>query len=104
MSVYRVKYGIDLSSTGSMGDWRYYEDEEQLEADLLIAFLESKRDNLRLRGGARRIWTAWIENLKGHDYYPRYSNVFSVDKMVDNEWTPVAFEFTEPQVRLTTDD
>jgi hypothetical protein len=103
MSVYRVKYGIGLSGSAGTGDRRYYEDEEAMKADLLVAFLESARKNTRFRGHKYRIFGAWIEKLKGRDNYPRFSDVFSVDKMIDNEWTPVAVEFIPPEVLLDID-
>ena len=98
--VYRVKYGIALSENAGSGDWRYYEDQDDLEADLLNAYFD-----MRSRGPhgrvtkANRFCRAWRTFIKGTEKeYPRVDALYEVAVLVDGEWLPVEVEFREPAV------
>jgi hypothetical protein len=100
--VYRARFAIKLSSSGSTGDWRYYESREQLAGDLLAAQLdvlleEGNRSATRHVYRQRRLWRDF---LKGDDY-PKVTKVLSVDRFEGGRWVPLAVEFHEPSITIT---
>ena len=100
MNLYRAKYAIRNGSASS-GSWEYYENEDSLKADLIVAALEVEAEKPSTRGAKYRIISAWIRHLRGtNDFYPRYTNIFSVEKVDNDEWVPVEFTFLPPEVRL----
>lgn len=100
MNLYRIHY---VHHHGSEID--YYDDnDERFKADLLRLSLEVQRET------SGRDWlklitaSYWREHLFGRDddnILRRAKRIIKVEKIVDNEWVPVAYEFIEPEVRLT---
>lgn len=103
--VFRVKYGIRLSSNGSTGDWKLYDNVQDMKRELLVAWLEVADKDRDVRG--TKNWTrkwfcrAWRNHLKGtEDYFPRASQIFAVEQFVEGEWVEITPEFVEPEVHL----
>lgn len=102
MNLYRVKYGIE-NGGASWGDWRYYEKEDKMLIDLLEAYLDMEAKEAKVKRNWLRMMLGgiWSKHVKGNDEtFSRYSNVFAVEKVVNDEWVPVEVEFIKPEVRL----
>lgn len=99
MNLYRVKYAVKRGAASS-GEWKYYEAVDRMRYDLLLAYLDAKRED---RNG-RRDWIKFVSFGAWRDFFKEddktYTNIFSVEKVVNDEWQPVDVEFVEPEVLI----
>lgn len=103
--MWRVKYGRgNAGGTGSAGDWVYYEAHHytQMEQDILEAMLNGDcGDGRRHSGGNplsrvfRRYRNPELDDDGGT--WRRYQ-VIEVAYLDGDDWVPVEFSFTPPQV------
>lgn len=98
VEIFRIRTGVSLSSSSSSGSVNYHESRDAMLTQLLAAQLDLllKNDGGTERSVARRR-RLWRDFLKGDDY-PKVTNVFGVEQLVDGQWLPLKVTFTEPTV------
>ena len=93
--VFRLKVGVNLSASGSMGDWSYFDTREALEIALIEAHVDVVMNG---RNGHRsRIARIW-RRMRGVGDYPNVSHIFAVEQYVGEGWTALPFSIIEPHV------
>lgn len=99
--VFRLRLGIDYSANASGGDWRLYDDIADLKHDLVAAYVDVLISKEREDRERSRLASYWRKRFRGDDEtYPRVSNIFGVEQLIDGEWVGVVPEFTDPAVSL----
>lgn len=99
MNLYRIHYGWSTGSASS-GEIEYYEDESRFKVDLLDHHLDLQAHHDRRNWGKYMLNVLWRKS-RGNDNKPRRTtNIFKVEKVVNDEWVPVEYEFIEPEVRI----
>lgn len=98
VEMYRVRTGMKFTAGGSSGDVKYYESREWMLSDLLAAQLDKLlEDGLNTERNVARRRRLWRDFLKGDDY-PKVTNIFAVEQLVDGHWQLLTITFAEPTI------
>jgi len=96
--VYRLRLS-QRSANSSMGDWRYYEDEDAFLADLLTAAIEHAVE--RSREKKHHAWRRWLDlHSRIYDNDNFHAEVIGADVLVDNQWQPVKWLLHPPSIEV----
>lgn len=105
--VFRIKLAMGTATSGG-GEWRMYDDREEMEVALFNAMLEVEARGDVYRNPQREMLRAWVlrflpqarEKDKEYPDLRRYGirNVFAVEQFIDGEWVALKYRIIPPSL------
>lgn len=99
--VFRLRLAVSYTRNSGSGEWKLYDDLDDLRRDLVEAYVDvliQLEQGRNLRGTLAHLWR---KRFRGDDKdYPRVSRILGVEQFVAGEWVELTPEFIDPDVIL----
>lgn len=103
MNLYRVHYTW-RNGGASSGEVEYFDTERALISALLDHELDISSHHDRTNWLKFVTALHWVQRRGREDHPRRTTKILSVERVKNDEWVPVTYEFVEPKVLIDNED